>query len=65
MDTKELVQQALNQKPAEFSDTFKELMLDKIQTAVNARKAELAQNIIVDNSEQEEEQEEEEEIENA
>lgn len=44
-DTKDLINYAINQKPTDFSSTFQDLLLNKLQNAVADRKIAIAQNV--------------------
>lgn len=44
-DIKDLINYAINQKPTDFSSTFQDLLLNKLQTAVADRKIAIAQNV--------------------
>ena len=44
-DIKDLINYAINQKPTDFSSTFQELLLNKLQNAVTDRKVQIAQGI--------------------
>ena len=63
VSVRDLIHYSSKQKPVEFEDTFNELMRDKISTAIENKKVELAQNIIAQRQDVEEEPETEEEIE--
>jgi len=42
-DTNDLVMSAYNQKPLEFEAAFNDLIIDKLQTAINDKKIQIAQ----------------------
>ena len=42
-DTNDLVMSAYNQKPLEFETAFNDLIIDKLQTAINDKKIQIAQ----------------------
>jgi len=42
-DTSDLVMSAYNQKPLEFEAAFNDLIIDKLQTAINDKKIQIAQ----------------------
>ncbi len=42
-DVSDLVYHAAQQQPAEFETTFKDIMFDRIATAIDAKKVEVAQ----------------------
>lgn len=56
MDIKDLINNALEQKPVEFTSTFNDLIVDKLQTAVATRKANIAQSMFGDKVEEPEEE---------
>ena len=60
-DIKDLINYAINQKPTDFSSTFQDLLLTKLQNAVADRKVAIAQNMFpeVDQETDTEETEEE------
>lgn len=41
-DITDLISTAIDQKPTEFTDTFNSLILDRLRTAVDNRKQEIA-----------------------
>ena len=54
----DLIASALDQKPNEFEDTFNSLVLDRIQSAVEARKQEIASSMFTNSIEVETPEEE-------
>lgn len=56
-DIKDLINYAINQKPTDFSSTFQELLLNKLQTAVASKKVDIAQNVFPVTDQEMEEQE--------
>jgi len=50
----DLVTSSLEQRPIDFSDAFNSLITDKLQTAIQNKKIEVAQRIYSDNNVEEE-----------
>jgi hypothetical protein len=60
-DTSDLVMRAYNQKPLEFEAVFNDLIIDKLQTAINDKKIQIAQQMYNYNGEETSEDNSEEE----
>jgi hypothetical protein len=52
--TDDLVKFSLNQQPIEFENAFNSLMVDRLATAINDKKTEMAQTIFRDQEEEDE-----------